>query len=282
MTPQDLIEQQLTESLNAAHHDPRWAGSVWIEPVGRVRRAARSARTRTVVAGGVGLAVLGAGLAVGLQAITPGTDRVGVIHPAGDGSSPASGLDWLMTSRQYAAYVAAHPSPSPSRDLVASPAPRSAELDQLLSDVAAAAPDARTMREDAADGGERAHAVVWLTLADGTPAAVERYRLDYPLEAGAPTGPRSTATPAGNGTDPLIYEQFTDPATWDDGTAYTVATGNAMGYAVEQGQSPDSAWSGPVIWTVTPDGWFTSWTAPVSVDRLTRWAQESDAHFAAA
>jgi hypothetical protein len=68
-----------------------------------------------------------------------------------------------------------------------------------------------------------------------------------------------------------------EPAEWSDGTAYTVLTGNALGYAF----GVDQQWSGPVVWTVTADGWFTSWTAPVPTATLLGWAEAGDRHFTA-
>ena len=115
---------------------------------------------------------------------------------------------------------------------------------------------------------------MWLRLADGTPVAVERYRLQYPVEAGMSQYPAATAPPIG-GDRVASNEASTTPDTWPDGSAYTVLSGDALGYSFGAGEQ----WSGPVAWTVTPDGWFTSWTAPVSTGRLLDWAQVADAHF---
>jgi hypothetical protein len=57
-----------------------------------------------------------------------------------------------------------------------------------------------------------------------------------------------------------------------------VLTGDLMGYGVGEG----AQWNGPLVWTVTADGWLTIWTAPVPSDRLLGWAQAADAHFTSA
>jgi hypothetical protein len=278
MSSNDLIDRRVTDALNRAHDDPRWAGSEWTDPVGRVRRAARSGRALHVGVSAIGITALGVGAGFGLHALSSPSDQVRVVSPAGaGGQSQASGLDWLMTPQQFDTYMTAHPSPSPTLDLVASPAPASDELLQLEADARAAMPGGLTIdRADAADGGERGHAVIWATRADGTQVVVERYKLDYPLEAGLPAGPRPTATPDGPGSPRSADEVFTVPRTWTDGSAYTALTGDALGYSTGAG-----AWNGPFVWTATSEGWFTSWTAPVSTERLLGWAQAADAHFTA-
>ncbi|MDQ1703664.1 MAG: hypothetical protein QOF18_30 [Frankiaceae bacterium] len=277
MTHDDLIERRLHDAMGAAHDDPRWAGPEWSDPVRRVRRAARSRRAGRVGAAVAGLAVVSVGAGIALHALSPGADRVRVLPPAT--GSQGSGADWLLTPQQFDAYVAAHPSPSPTANSVASPAPVTADLQQLESDLRAGVPGALTInRSDSADGGQRGHSVIWATRADGTQVVVERYKLDYPLEAGLPDGPRPTATPDGPATSHPADETFTSPRSWSDGSAYTVLTGDALGYSTGAGE----AWSGPYVWTVTPDGWFTAWTAPVTVDTLTGWAQAADVSFVAA
>jgi hypothetical protein len=261
----DLLDEQLKASFDTAHIDPRWAAPGWTDPVARVRRRAAVVRRRvaavTVIAAVVAIA--------GVAAVVPhlrSADRISV-QPAG-GDVAATGLPWLLTPAQYAAYSAAHPSPSAAPDHVASPAPADAELQSLQADAVAALPaGARVVRADAADGGVRGDAVVWLRLADGTPVVVEREKLDYPRVLSTSTAPSSTDTAA--------PEHFTDPATWDDGTAYTVITGSLWGYGLDA----QTHWQGPFVWTVTPDGWFTYWTAPVGAHRLLGWARAGDKTF---
>jgi hypothetical protein len=265
----DTLEQTLTAALTDAQTDPRWSGHDWPDAVRRVRRAGRASRTRHAAAAVASLAVVAGAGAVAVHSVTAGEDRVGVFTTAGGGDG--SGLDWLLTPEQYSAYAAAQPSPSYPPSLVASPAPADDELTKLRTDVFAALGRPRTLRLDPADGGRAGHAVIWATTSDsGTPVAIERYRLDYPVVAGSQVTPAPTA-----GSQRTTSEEFTDPRLWADGTAYTVATGDQMGYAF----GPDQQWSGPVVWTVTADGWFTSWTAPVSADRLLAWAQAADASF---
>jgi hypothetical protein len=261
----DLLDRDVHVAFDAAHHDPRWSGPVWTDPVARVRAGARARRRRAAaVASVLTVALLGAG-AVAVQTLRPATDRLQASPGAGDDSS---GLRWLLTPAQWDTYTAAHPSPSPMADHVASPAPADDGLRRLQSDVAAALPaGAHEVRADAADGGLAADAVVWFRLGDGTPVAVERRPLDYPLALELSTGgPVTERTPP---------EHFTDPLTWPSGTAYSVVTGQALGYGFGEG----TEWSGPIVWTATPDGWFTSWTAPVDTDRLVGWAQAADANF---
>jgi len=263
-SPDTLLERRLEESFAAAHDDPRWAGDGWTDPVGRLRKAGRAHRRRVAVASGLSVAAIAGGAAAAVSAIPASNDRVGVTAPMAHGQS-GTGLDWLLTRSQYDAYTAAHPSPSPATDRVPSPAPVDDELRSLQADIAAALPNGvETVRADAADGGARGDATVWLRLADGTPVAVERYRLDYPRVLATDTDPATTET--------VAAEQFSDPQTWSDGSAYTTITGQGWGYAFGRG----TEWSGPFVWTVTPDGWFTSWTAPVTTEKLLGWAQAAD------
>lgn len=265
----DVLERRLTHSFTGAHDDPRWSGDCWLDPVDRVRRARRAHNRRVAIASGIAATGLVAAAVAGISALPSSHDRVGVVGPAGHGAT-GTGLDWLLTNSQYDAYTAAHPSPSPAIDRVPSPAPVDDELRSLQADVAAALPaGVRTVRADSADGGVRSAATVWLRLADGTPVAVERTRLDYPRVLSAETGPGTTET--------VAPEQFTDPQTWSDGTAYSVITGSGWGYGFDS----DTQWAGPFVWTATGDGWFTTWTAPVAVDRLLGWAEAADAHFVA-
>jgi hypothetical protein len=269
-TPSDLdvLERRLSQSFVAAHDDPRWAGDTWLDPMGRLGRARRAHNRRIAAVSALAATGLAAGAIAGVSALSTTSDRVRVVGPAGHPDA-GSGLDWLLTTAQYDDYTAAHPSPSPPVDRVPSPAPVDDQLRGLEADIAAALPaDAQTVRADAADGGVNGDATVWLRLSDGTPVAVERLRLEYP---------RVLSTTTDSSTEELAPEHFTDPQTWDDGTAYTIVTGQAWGYGLDE----QTQWDGPFVWTVTSDGWFTMWTAPVSRDRLLGWAQAADAHFTA-
>src|SRR3954466_14646974 len=118
------------------------------------------------------------GIGAGLRSRTTAADR-GVVPPTPGGQG--SGLDWLLSSDRYAEYAAAHPEASSPPQTVPSPAPESAELRKLQSDVEAALPDGPSFeRADSADGGQAGHAVVWLHIGD-IPVAVERWRLDAPI-----------------------------------------------------------------------------------------------------
>ena len=265
----DVLERRLTQAFTATHNDARWAGDGWPDPMGRLQRARRTQTRRIAVVSAVAAAGLAAGAVAGVSALSSSRDRVRVVGPAGQGDT-GSGLQWLLTSSQYDAYTRAHPSPSPAVDRVPSPAPADDQLRSLQADIAAALPaDARTVRADAADGGVNGDATVWLRLSDGTPVAVERLRLNYP---------RVLSTTTDSSTEEIAPEHFTDPQTWADGTAYTVVTGQAWGYGMDE----RTQWSGPFVWTATADGWFTVWTAPVSTDRLLGWAEAADAHFRSA
>jgi hypothetical protein len=221
-----------------------------------------------VTVAGAGVCALAAGTVAAVDAWPTGADRVDVRPQGGAGPAATSGLDWLLSPQQYASYTGAHPSPSAAPESVHSPAPTDAELEQLRGDIAAALPaDATTLRTDAADGGAKGFATVWLRLADGTPVGVERSRLSYPRVLSTTTDPSAT--------EALAPEHFTDPGTWQDGSAYTVVTGSAWGY----GFGVNDQWNGPFVWTATSDGWFTLWTAPVDADTLLGWAQAADAHF---
>jgi hypothetical protein len=273
MTPEsDVLDRTLIAAFETAHTDARWSGGDWHDPVRRVRGAARAARVRVLSGVAVLAVVAAAGGVLAVRAVSPGVDRLRV-GPAGPGGASGTGLDWLLTPEQYDAYASVHPAPSPTADLVPSPAPVDAASRRLQSDVMAAVGTAETLRIDAADGGQADHAILWLRV-DATPVAVERYRLGYPFLAGWVDQPGPTATPAGGAQGAAPREDFTTPQAWPDGTAYTVATGDAVGYAFGK----DEHWAGPVVWTVTPDGWLTSWTAPVSPDRLLGWARAADAH----
>jgi len=264
----DVLDDELTSAFERAHEAPQWAMPGWPDSAGRVRRAATRARTRYAAAAAVGLTLVAGGALAAVHALPSGEDRV---LPSNGGNSTdangATGAKWLLSPSDFDAYTAAHPSPSPSTDRVPSPAPSDAQLAQLQRDVSAALPaGATTVRSDAADGGVRGDAIIWLRLADGTPVAVERTRLDYP---------RVLSTAVDSATEEVAPEHFTDPQTWADGTAYTIVTGQAFGYGLDR----QTQWSGPFVWTVTPDGWFTMWTAPVASDTLLGWAQSADASF---
>jgi hypothetical protein len=271
----DVLDRTLTAAFDAAHTDPRWSGGEWHDPVRRVRAASRTARLQVASLVAVAAVAVAGGGVTAVHTLRPGPDRLR-LAPAAPASGTGTGLDWLLTPEQYKAYGAVHPSPSPDADVVASPAPIDADANRLQADVVSALGEADVLRIDAADGGLAGHAVLWLRV-DGTPVAVERYRLDYPLLAGWVDQPGPTATPAGGTRDAAPREDFTTPQTWPDGTAYTVATGDAVGYAF----GPDEQWTGPIVWTVTPDGWLTWWTAPVTPDRLLGWAHVAADHFAA-
>jgi hypothetical protein len=272
MTPEPhVLDRTLSAAFDAAHTDPRWSGGEWHDPVNRVRGAARTARRRLASLVVVAAVVATGGAVSAVAALHPGADRLSV-RPAGPGTG--TGLDWLLTADQYTAYAASHPTPSPAADHVPSPAPLGADTQRLQDDVRSALGAADTLRVDAADGGQAGHSVLWLRV-DGTPVAVERYRLDYPLLAGWVDQPGPTATPAGGAPGTAPREDFTTPQAWPDGTAYTVATGDAVGYAFGK----DEQWAGPVVWTVTADGWLTLWTAPVNPGRLLGWARAADASF---
>ena len=260
----DVLDPIVRDAFERAHGDGRWAGHAWTDPMPRLRVGARASRVRTAAVTGfalVGVAVVGAAV---VKVAGPGVDRLRTLPVTAPGSG--TGLDWLLTPDQYDAYTTAHPMPSAGPEHVPSPVPIDDGARRLQADVLAAVGDATTLRLDAADGGSAGHAVIWLRVG-GTPVAVERYRLDYPLVAGATAD--ASAAPDG------AAEKFTSPRTWADGTAYTVASGETMGYAFGPGQQ----WSGPVVWTVTPEGWLTSWTAPVGSDRLLSWAQTADEHY---
>ena len=275
MSDLDLLERELTESFERAHQAPQWALPSWPDAAGRVRRAAIRARARRVTAATAVVAAVTGGAVVSAAALTTTDAQVHyrtLSGGDGGGATGQTGAQWLLSSSDYAQYTAAHPSPSAAPDLVPSPAPRDAELTQLQTDIAAALPaGATTVRADAADGGVRGQATVWLRLTDGTPVAVERHRLGYPLDLNWPEDTTSDGQPS------PVTEHFTDPAAWADGTAYTVVTGTLFGYGFGAG----TEWNGPTVWTVTPDGWFTMWTAPVSVDKLLSWARSADDSFAA-
>ena len=263
MNDLDVLDPTVRDAFERAHGDLRWAGNRWTDPLPRLRAGVRAQRLRLATMAAVAsVAVAGGGVAA-VHALRPSPDRLTFA-----GSGTGSGLDWLLTPAQYDAYQAAHPAPSAGPQQVTSPAPVDDAARRLQTDVTAAVGDATTLRLDAADGGAEGHAVLWLRVGS-TPVAVERYRLDYPLVAG------ETARPTAGPDSRDSAEAFTAPRTWADGTAYTVATGQAMGYAF----SRDEQWSGPVVWTVTPDGWLTSWTAPVTSDRLLGWAQTADEHY---
>lgn len=269
---QDAIDSRLMQSFAAADDDPRWAGDSWSDPMGRVRRARRRHDRRVATVCALATAGLLAGGVAGVSALSSAQDRVRVVGPTGQDAT-GTGLDWLLTPSQYGAYTAAHPSPSPAVDRVPSPAPADNELQRLQADVAAALPSGvQTIRADAADGGVRGAATVWLRLDDGTPVAVERSRLTYPR---ALTTDTASGTTASGTTGAVAPERFTDPETWPDGTAYTVITGSGWGYGFDRA----TQWSGPFVWTATGDGWLTMWTAPVPTQRLLDWAQAADAHF---
>jgi hypothetical protein len=273
----DVLDRRLVESFASAHDEPRWDGEPWTHPGERLRKAGRAHSRRVAATSVLAAAGLVGGAVAGVSALTASSDQVRVIGPAGHAAT-GTGLDWLLTKAQYDEYTRAHPSPSPASDRVPSPAPVDDQLRTLQADVNAALPaDAQTVRADAADGGVAGHALVWQRLADGTPVVVERYRLDYPLEADLPDHVGPTAPPDGEAGDIYSYESMTSPETWDDATAFTVLTGDAMGYALDR----DTQWSGPIVWTVTADGWLTTWTAPVSTERLLGWAQAADARFIA-
>jgi len=275
----DVVERTLAESFATAQDDARWAGDGWTDPLGRLRRAQRSHRRRLAIAATIGAAALAGGVAAAIAAIPTSSDRLGVTDPAAGGQT-GTGLDWFMTSDRYNAYVEAHPSPSPYYVKVPSPAPMDDELRTLKSDVAAALPaDARLTRADAADGGNAGEAVVNMTLRDGTPVVIERQQLHYPLEDPGYNGasPAPGMTPGTDETKPPLTEVYSDPEIWPTGTAYSVVTGNVMGMGVQS----EGGWNGPFVYAVTADGWFTRWTAPVTVERLLGWARASDEHFTA-
>lgn len=268
----DLLDDELTSAFDRAHDASQWAAPTWTDPVDRIHRASARARTRTAIAGAGGLALVAGGVIAAVTMLPSGQDRVLVPADGGNGSQGTgrTGAQWLLSPNDYESYTAAHPSPSASPDSVPSPAPVDGELTRLQTDIVAALPaGAEIIRADAADGGAPGHATVWLRLADGTPVAVERYQLDYPLDLSWPVETSS------DGQSPPVTEHTTQPEVWSDGTAYTVLTGTASGYGFGGG----TQWSGPFVWTVTPDGWFTTWTAPVSVDKLLSWAQSADGSF---
>lgn len=264
----DVLDRPLREAFERAHTDTRWAGRAWPDPVPRVRAGVRVSRVRTTALAGAAVIVLaGVGGVLVTKAAQPAVDSLRApIATQGGGS----GLDWLLTPEQYDAYSAAHPSPSAGPQKAPSPAPIDADARRLEADVTAAVGSADPVRLDPADGGDVGHAVLWLHV-DGTPLAVERYRLRYPLVAG------DQAETTAGAARPGGAESFTAPQEWPDGTAYTVATGTVMGYAF----GADERWSGPVVWTVTPDGWLTSWTAPVPAQQLLAWAHAAEEHDAA-
>jgi hypothetical protein len=263
----DLLDPQLDAAFAAAHDDPRWAVPAWPDPVRRVRTGARRARRRAALAGAAASVALAGVAAAVVRTLPAGEQRVVPASPLAGGTG--SGLDWLLTPTQYSDYAAAHPSPSAGPPSVSSPAPATAELRQLEADVAAALPAGyRVLRTDAADGGAAGSAVVWARLADGTPVAIERRPLAYPVDLGASSDPTEAVK---------FNESYTDPQSWPDDTAYSVATGTTFGY----GFGGDTQWHGPFVLTATKDGWFTSWTAPVPVNQLLAWARAGDASFTA-
>src|ERR1044072_5291949 len=109
----DVLERRLSQSFTAAHDDPRWAGDVWTDQIGRLQRV-RRARTRRVwtISAVAAVGVVAAGVA-GFSMLSASSDRVQVVGPA-DQSDARTGLDWLLTKSQYFDYAAAHPSPSPA------------------------------------------------------------------------------------------------------------------------------------------------------------------------
>jgi hypothetical protein len=267
MSHVDEIEARVAAALRAAPDDPRWAPPGWDDPVTRVRAAAGRSRRRHITLGGLGALTASVLLVAGFSAWSHDTSTVRV-GPAGTGQG--SGLDWLLTPQQWAAYTTAHPSPSPSRDVVASPAPVSVELHRLQAEVTSTLGDVQVLRADAANGGDAGHLLVWVRTGDGTPVVVERYRLGYPVEAGT-SG--ASAPPGG-----AAGETYSEPEQLSTGSAMTALTGDRMGYSFGGG---GDQWTGPIVWVVTPDGWFTSWTAPVSVGVLRGWAAAGDLQFSA-
>jgi hypothetical protein len=283
-SPDTLLERRLEESFATAHDDARWEGGSWTDPLVRIRRAGRAHRRRVATASSLSVVALAGGALAAVSAIPASTDRVGVTAPMAGGQT-GSGLAWLMSRDRYDAYVAAHPSPSPSTVRVPSPAPVNDELRTLEADMTAALPaGAQTLRADAADGGNAGQVTVWMTLPDGTPVAAERQQLHYPYEDPGYNGasPAPGTTPGTNPDQPPLTEVYTDPTTWSTGTAYEVATGNVWGYGVTDDEGHGRGWHGPFVLAATADGWLTTWTAPVSTDRLLGWARAADAHFVSA
>jgi hypothetical protein len=271
-SPDVLLERRLEESFVSAHDDVRWAGDNWTDPLGRLRRIDRARRRRFAVASCLSVVALAAAGMVGVTTLRSTSDevRVAPLSPGTDGGG--SGLNWLLSLPDYRSYEAAHPQPSGGPQFVPSPAPRDSALTALEDDLHAVLPSgSRVLRDDAAAGGAKGMLEVELRLPNGSPLFVQRQKLDYPVPLAAYTG---------NGTpDPgFADEHFTGPQTWADRTAYSVITGTSWGYSFPASEGSDY-WAGPYVYTATGDGWFTAWTAPVSVDRLLGWAQAADTHF---
>jgi hypothetical protein len=271
-SPDTLLERRLEESFVVAHDDPRWAADAWADPVGRLRRANRTHHRRLAIASCLGVVTLTAGVVLGASALRSNSDEVRVVPLSPGSAAGVSGLNWLLPLSDYRTYESAHPRPSAEPQTVPSPALRGTALAALEDDVKAVLPaGARILRDDAAGGGAKGMLEVELRLPDGAPLYVQRQKLDYPVPLAAYTG---TGTP-----DPgFADEHFTDPQSWPDGTAYSVITGSSWGYSLPASEGGDF-WSGPYIYTATADGWFTSWTAPVSAAKLLGWAQAADARF---
>ena len=271
-SPDTVLERRLEESFSVAHNDARWAGDAWVDPVGRLRNAGRAYRRRVAVASCLGVVALTAGAIVGMAAIRSNSDEVRITPLAHGSASSSNGLAWLLPLRDYRSYEAAHPQPSAAPQTVPSPAPHDAALTGLEDDVRAVLPPGtRILRDDAAAGGAKGMLEVELRLPDGSPVFVQRQKLDYPVPLAAYTG--SGAPDPG-----FADEHFSDPKTWADGTAYSIITGSSWGYSFPASEGGDD-WAGPYVYTATGDGWFTAWTAPVSVDTLLGWAQAADAQF---
>lgn len=268
----DVLERRLEESFAIAHHDPRWAGDSWTDPVGRLRRANLRHRRRTAIVSGLSVAAVAAGLVVAVTGLRPSGDDVRLGPAAPTTAAAGSGLDWLLPLGKYRSYEAAHPRPSAGPEMVPSPAPRDADLTTLEDNLHAVLPTGtQILRDDAAAGGAKGMLEVELRLPDGSPVYVQRQKLDYPVPLAAYTG---SGTP-----DPgFADEHFSDPQSWADGTAYSVITGTSWGYSFPAAEGGDY-WAGPYVYTATGDGWLTAWTAPVPTDRLLHWAAAADAEF---
>jgi hypothetical protein len=254
------IEGQLHEVLHALRDGELVQPPASPGTAHRVETAARAWRRRQRVAAAALVVLLAGGAFTAVRLLPgPAAGRIVPTSPGGQHGPRPSGLAWLLTPARWAAYTAAHPSPSPNPVMVPSPAPPNAALRELESDALHVLPGARVVRADSADGGQQGQLVIWLRLGN-LPVVVSRNLLHYPIEAGGFLG----------------SEHVSRPRRLATGSAVAVLSGGADGYS-----ALGRTWSGPFVWTVTPDGWFTAWTAPVPVGEVLRWAVRSDQRFVA-
>lgn len=270
----------LDDSLRTTLQDDRWALPVPSDALERVRRGRARRRTRTaVLAGATCLAVVAAGVVVGVVVVGSRPDggaRLGTF--ATDGGSavpgispawtPATGRDWLLTPAQEQEFYRTHtrPSPGPGQSTVASPAPLTAASAALLADVEAAGlpVGTRFSREDSV-GGQPGALAVHATLPNGVPVEILRSGLDGPTAYGL--GPE-----AGDITAEVVDVPDTDAAA-------ILITPAAYGFPAGTPGDADGAGQA-AVGVVTRAGTNTYWVAPaaVTLDQLRTWAFAAARH----